>query len=131
MIRDAEAHAEEDKRRLEEAEARNNAENLVYQVEKLLREQGEKITPEDRGNVEANLDDLKSALKGSDVADIRTKTELLMNASQEFTQKLYEAAAAAENEYAAGGGGSGAAGPDLSKDDEVVDAEIVDDEGSN
>ena len=54
-----------------------------------------------------------------------------MNASQEFTQKLYEAAAAAENEYAAGGGGSGAAGPDLSKDDEVVDAEIVDDEGSN
>ena len=131
MIRDAEAHAEEDKRRLEEAEARNNAENLVYQVEKLLREQGEKITPEDRRNVEANLDDLKSALKGSDVADIRTKTELLMNASQEFTQKLYEAAAAAENEYAAGGGGSGAAGPDLSKDDEVVDAEIVDDEGSN
>ena len=131
MIRDAEAHAEEDKRRLEEAEARNNAENLVYQVEKLLREQGEKITPDDRRNVEANLDDLKSALKGSDVADIRTKTELLMNASQEFTQKLYEAAAAAENEYAAGGGGAGTAGPDLSKDDEVVDAEIVDDEGSN
>jgi len=131
MIRDAEAHAEEDRRRKEEAETRNNAENLVYQVEKLLREQGEKISADDRRAVESHLEDLKGALKGSDVADIRTKTELLMNASQEFTQKLYEAAAAAENQYAAGGGGAGAAGPDLNKDDDVVDAEIVDDEGSN
>jgi molecular chaperone DnaK len=127
MIRDAEAHAEEDRRRKEEAETRNNAENLVYQVDKLLREQGEKITPDDRRNVEARLDDLRSALKGSDVNEIRQQTELLMNASQEFTQKLYEAAAAAERQYTTGGA---AAGGDAPTDDEVVDAEIVD-EGSN
>ena len=133
MVKDAEAHAEEDRRRREEAETRNNAENLVYQVDKLLREQGEKISADDRRTVEGRLDDLKTALKGDDIAEIRSRTEQLMNASQEFTQKLYEAAAAAEQQYNAGaaGGAGSAGGPDLSKDDEVVDAEIVDDDGAS
>jgi molecular chaperone DnaK len=123
MIRDAEAHAEEDRRRKEEAEARNTADTLVYQTEKLLREQGDKISPDERKEVEDRLADLKAALDGSDVAAIRTATERLMNASQEFTQKLYQQAAASEQQFASAGGGASAP-----NDDEVVDAEIVDEE---
>jgi molecular chaperone DnaK len=129
MVKDAEAHAEEDRRRREEAESRNRAENLVYQTEKLLREQGDKITGDEKGSVETRLTDLKSALAGSDVPAIDTATEQLMNASQEFTQKLYQQAAQSESQYAGGGsGGSGAAGASAPEDDEVVDAEIVDDD---
>src|SRR4029079_10532576 len=67
MVKDAEAHAEEDRKRKEEAEVRNNADTLVYQTEKLLREQGDKVSAEEKGAVEAPLADLKSALSGSDI----------------------------------------------------------------
>jgi molecular chaperone DnaK len=123
MIKDAEAHAEEDRRRREEAETRNAADTLVYQTEKLLRDQGDKLGADERKDVEERLADLKSALGGSDVEAIKTATERLMNASQEFTQKLYQQAAAAEQSFA--GAGSGASAP---RDDEVVDAEIVDED---
>jgi molecular chaperone DnaK len=126
MIKDAEAHAEDDRRRKEEAEVRNNADSLVYQTEKLLKEQGDKISADERSTVESRLADVKSALAGNDIDAIRTSTELLMNASQEFTQKLYQAAAAAD---AAGGATSGSGGTtEAPNDDEVVDAEIVDDD---
>jgi len=124
MIRDAEAHAEEDRRRREEAEVRNTADTLVYQTEKLLRDQGDKLSADERKGVEDRLAELKSVLGGSDVEAIKTATERLMNASQEFTQKLYQQAAASEQTYAGAGAGSSAP-----SDDEVVDAEIVDDEG--
>jgi len=128
MVKDAEAHAEDDKRRKEEAEIRNNADTLVYQTEKLLKEQGDKISGDERQAVEDKLADLKSAIAGSDLEAIKTSTELLMNASQEFTQKLYEQASQAD---AAGGGSTGSAGTSTPPDDdEVVDAEIVDDEAS-
>ncbi len=126
MVRDAEAHAAEDSRRKEEAEIRNKADSLVYQTDKLLADQGDKLSPEDRSNVEGRLAELKTALAGSDVDTIRTATEALMTASQEFSQKLYEQAAASEG--ASGGGDS--AGASAPNDDEVVDAEIVDDEES-
>ena len=125
MVRDAEAHAAEDARRRDEAETRNKADSLVYQTEKLLADQGDKLSPEDRNNVEARLADLKTAIAGTDMDAIRSATDALMTASQEFSQKLYEQAAASEQ--AAGGPGAGASAP---KDDEVVDAEIVDDEES-
>jgi molecular chaperone DnaK len=131
MVKDAEAHAEEDRRRREEAEVRNQADTLVYQTEKLLKEQGDKIAGDERSAVESKLGDLKGALGGSDVEAIRNATDALMSASQTFTQKLYEAASA---ESAASGGGAGGAGTDAGDgasqpaDDEVVDAEIVDDE---
>jgi molecular chaperone DnaK len=129
MVKDAEAHAEEDRRRKEEAEVRNQADTLVYQTEKLLKEQGEKISGDEKSAVESKLGDLKGALGGSDVEAIRTATDALMSASQTFTQKLYEATAA---EGAAAG--AGGAGPEDASsqpaDDEVVDAEIVDDEDS-
>jgi molecular chaperone DnaK len=124
MVRDAEAHAAEDARRREEAEIRNKADSLVYQTEKLLVDQGDKLSPEDRSNVEGRLAELKTALAGEDMAAISAATDALMSASQEFSQKLYEQAAASE---AAGGGTGGTTTPN---DDEVVDAEIVDDEES-
>jgi molecular chaperone DnaK len=123
MVRDAEQHAEEDRRRKEEADVRNTAENLVYQTEKLLRDQGDKISGDEKQAVEDKLADLKTALGGSDVEAIRSTTDALMSASQGFTQKLYEAAA---QESQATGGGATTNEP---ADDEVVDAEIVDDEG--
>ncbi len=123
MVRDAESHAEEDRRRKEEAEVRNQADSLVYQTEKLLREQGEKITGDEKTNVEAKLKELKEALNGSDVEAIKTGVEGLMTASQTFAQRLYEQAA---SESAAAGGGA-ADTSEAPADDDVVDAEIVDD----
>jgi molecular chaperone DnaK len=128
MVRDAEQHAEEDRRRREEAEVRNQADTLVYQTEKLLKEQGDKISGDEKSAVEDKLGDLRTALGGSDIEAIRTATDALMSASQSFTQKLYEAASA---ESAAAGGNPGdaaAAGANQPADDDVVDAEIVDDE---
>jgi len=127
MVKDAEAHAEEDSRRRDEAEVRNNADSLVYQTEKVLREQGDKVPAEEKEAVEQPLADLKKALEGTDGDAIKTATETLMAASQAFSQKLYEAAA-----QDAGAAGSSASGQDQgaagSNDDDIVDAEIVDDE---
>jgi molecular chaperone DnaK len=129
MVRDAEAHAEEDRRRKEEADVRNQADTLVYQTEKLLREQGDKISGDEKSSVESALTDLKSAVSGSDIEAIRSATEQLMTASQTFTQKLYEQASA-ENagQYQQATGTEGTGGASAPADDEVVDAEIVDDE---
>jgi len=120
MVRDAEANAAEDRRRRDEVEVRNNGETLLYQTEKVLREQGSKLPDEERATVDARVTDLKSALGGSDLDAIKSATEALMTASQQFTQRLYEAAAAES---------SGGAAPRASaaSDDEVVDAEIIDD----
>jgi molecular chaperone DnaK len=128
MVRDAEAHAEEDRRRRDEAEVRNQADTLVYQTEKLLKEQGEKIAGDEKDRVESALKTLKDALGGSDLDAIKSGTETLMNASQTFAQKLYEQASA--EQQAAGGGPAGDAGASSPNDDEVVDAEIVDEQGA-
>jgi molecular chaperone DnaK len=125
MVKDAEAHAAEDRRRKEEAEARNQADSLVYQTEKLLKEQGEKMSGDEKSAVESRLAELKTALDAADVEAIKSATEALVGASQAFTQKLYEQAAS-ESGAAAGSAESAAA-----SEDEVVDAEIVDeDEGA-
>ncbi len=124
MVKDAEAHAEEDRRRREEAEVHNQADTLVYQTEKLLQEQGDKIGGDEKAAVESALADLKAAKDSNDIDAIRSGTERLMTASQTFTQKLYEQASADGGQYA--GGGEGAAS--TPNDDDVVDAEIVDDE---
>ena len=118
MVRDAESHADEDRQRKAEAEVRNNADNLVYQTEKLLVDQGDQLTEDETTNVTSKLEDLKKALVDDDVEVIGTATEALMAASQEFGQRLYEAAQA--ESAAAGGGAEGGS------DDDVVDAEIVD-----
>jgi molecular chaperone DnaK len=130
MIRDAEMHAEEDRRRKEEAEVRNQADTLVYQTEKLLKEQGDKLSGDDKTAVEQRLGDLKTALGGEDLEAIKNATDALMTASQSFTQKLYDAASqeAASAGAGAGPSSSGPTGGSQPNDDEVVDAEIVDEE---
>ena len=120
MVKDAEAHAADDKRRREEAEVRNNADTLVYQTEKLLADQGEKLSGDEKEKVDAALLELKKALGESDSAAIKSATDSLMKASQDFTQRLYEEASKAAS---ASTGTSSQAG---ANDDEVVDAEIVD-----
>ena len=119
MVRDAEAHAEEDSRRRSEAEARNNADSLVYQTEKLLRDQGDKFEGDEKVDVESKLTDLKTSLAGEDIEEIKDKTEALMMASQGFSQRLYEEASAQNVD----------GNPDFAEPtpDDVVDAEIIED----
>jgi molecular chaperone DnaK len=132
MIKDAEAHAEEDKKRREEAEVRNNADSLVYQMEKVLRDNADKISDDDKASVENPLAELKEALNGNDIAVIKDAHEKLMAASQAFSQKLYEQAArdqGAEGTSASGqtnGGSADGGSTNGGSDDEIIDAEIVD-----
>ncbi|GAA4610932.1 molecular chaperone DnaK [Saccharopolyspora hordei] len=128
MVRDAEAHAEEDKKRREAAETRNQAETLVYQTEKIFKENDEKLPSEVKDKVKSAVDEVNEALKGEDVSAISAAVEKLATESQALGQALYADAGA----NAAAGAGAGTAG-DATTDsgsgsDNVVDAEIVDDE---
>jgi molecular chaperone DnaK len=127
MMRDAELHAEEDKKRRDEAEVRNAADTLVYNTEKLLKEQGDKASADDRQKIDSALKQLKDAIAGTDVDAVRRGHEELTTAVSAFSSSLYEqAAAAAQGAQGGAGGPEGAAsGP---ADDEVADAEIVDEE---
>ncbi|MGW5792690.1 molecular chaperone DnaK [Saccharopolyspora sp. NPDC003752] len=130
MVKDAEAHADEDKKRREEAEARNQAETLVYQTEKVLKENDEKLPADVKDKVKAAIGEVNEALKGDDVPAISAAVEKLATESQALGQALYADAGAnaAAGAGDAGAAGAGAAGAGASKDDDVVDAEIVDDE---
>jgi molecular chaperone DnaK len=123
MIKDAEAHAEEDRRKREEAETRNTADQLAWQTENLLKEQGDKVPAGDREKIESALKALKDALAGPDVEAVKSAHEALLTASNEFTRKLYENVQAQQS--AGGASGPGASQP---SDDEVADAEIIDDD---
>jgi molecular chaperone DnaK len=118
MVKDAEAHAEEDRRRRDEAEERNRADTLVYQTEKFLREHGDKVSGEDKTAAESALAEVKEALLGDDLGRITSSTEALAVASQKFATQAYEQAAQ-ENQYAEGAA-DGAT-------EDVVDAEVIDD----
>ena len=125
MIKDAEAHAEEDRKRRERVETRNQADQLVHQTEKLLSEQGDQMTDEEKASVERALAELKELVEDdkAETEALRSKMDALIQASQAMAQRLY-AQAQAQGEAA----GSGA---DTGGDEEVVEAEIVDegDEG--
>jgi molecular chaperone DnaK len=132
MVRDAEAHAEDDRRRKEEATTRNNADSLVYQTEKMLRDQASSISGPEKERVESDLKMLKEAIGGTNVEAIKSATERLGMSVQELGKHLYEAAAASATAGAPSGpdGTSSAASADNGgADDEVVDAEIVDEGG--
>ncbi|AUH67860.1 MULTISPECIES: molecular chaperone DnaK [Gordonia] len=124
MIKDAEAHAEEDRVRREEAETRNQAESLVNQTEKFLKENEDKVPADVKDKVNAAITGANEALKGTDTGAIRSAIEKLSEESQAMGQAIY-AAAQAEGEAGAATGDAGA--------DDVVDAEVVDDpaEGEN
>ncbi|MEU7563053.1 Hsp70 family protein, partial [Streptomyces eurythermus] len=120
MREEAERYAEEDHKRREAAETRNQGEQLVYQTEKFLKDNEDKVPGEVKTEVESAVAELKEKLKGEDTAEIRTATEKVAAVSQKLGQALY---ADAQGAQAAGGATAGDA-----KDDDVVDAEIVDDE---
>jgi molecular chaperone DnaK len=128
-MKDAEAHAEEDRVRREEAEVRNNADALVFQTEKLLKEQADKVTPDDREKVESGLKELKDALAGADLSAVTRAQDSLNTVLQDFSQRLYQAAAAQQQAAAGGAGDAGGPGASAANDDEVADAEIVDEPG--
>jgi molecular chaperone DnaK len=123
MVRDAEAHAEDDRRRREEAEVRNQADSLVYQTEKMLKEQASSFSGAEKEQVQADLTSLKEALSGGDLEGIKSATERLAVGVQQLGKKLYEQASASPDEAQGASGPTGGSG---STDDEVVDAEIVD-----
>jgi len=119
MVKDAESHAEEDKKKRETVEARNQAEALIHSAEKSLGEYGDKISAEDKEAIEQAVTDLKAAVEAGDTDDIKAKSETLAEASMKLGQAMYEAAQAAE----AGEDGEGEAEASAS-DEDVVDAEF-------
>jgi len=100
-VKDAEAHAEEDKKRKDEIEVRNNAESLVYNSQKTIDELGDKISGEEKAKVETEIENVKKALEGTDVENIKTATEKLTTAFYAVSEKLYSQAAA-QNQGAEG-----------------------------
>jgi molecular chaperone DnaK len=128
MMKDAEAHAEEDKKRRDEAETRNLAESLQYQTEKFLAENGDKIPEDKKDELGAALTDLRSALGGSDIAAIKTAQENVARISQEVGGALYAQQAENAEGQPGAAGAAGAEGAPSGNDDDVVDAEIVDED---
>jgi molecular chaperone DnaK len=123
MVKDAEAHADEDKRRKEEAEVRNQAETLVYQTEKFLKDNDDKVPADAKEKVNSAILEANEALKGEDTAKIKAAVEKLSQESQAMGAAMYASANAA-----GGGEGASAGGAGTPPKDDVVDAEIVDED---
>ncbi len=124
MRRDAEAHAAEDRKKRETVEARNRADQLVWQTEQALKEHGEKIPADERGRIESAMNQVKEAMKGDDAGAIKKSMEALMTASQTIGKILYEEAAKkAGPKGAPAGAAAGAAVGEKKKDEDVIDAE--------
>jgi molecular chaperone DnaK len=126
MIRDAEAHADEARKLRELADAKNQAETLAYQTEKSLKDHREALDPAEASTIEGRIMELRQVIEGSDVGEIRAKTEALQEASHKLAEAVYATASQASTATAGGGNGGGG-----SSDDEVVedaDFEVVDEE---
>jgi molecular chaperone DnaK len=129
MAKEAQAHADEDKARREEIEAKNQLDSLVYNVEKMLRENGDKISGSERGDVENAIADAKKALDSNDKRQMDQARERLTQASHKLAEQMYRAS---QPQGGAGAGPSAGAGPapgadgQAKKDEGVVDAEYVD-----
>jgi molecular chaperone DnaK len=130
MAKEAEAHSAEDKTKREEIEARNQLDGMVYQVEKMLKENGDKISGDEKGQVEAAVADAKKALEGTDAAAMNAAREKLTAASHKLAEAMYKAQQAAPPEGSGAGPQAGAqsngAGQQEKKDEGVIDAEYVD-----
>ena len=128
MVKDAEAHASEDKKTRELIEAKNNAESLIYSTEKALKEYGDKITSDQKAKIEASAKDLKDALARTDVSvdELKSKTEALQQASMELGQKVYESAQAQQSQSQPNSGAKSADNGNSQKpnDDGTVDADF-------
>jgi molecular chaperone DnaK len=134
MMRDAEAHAEDDRKRREDAEVRNTADALLFQTERFVAENGDKIPADKKTELDEAMGELRASLGGADTAAIKAAHEKVAKISQEIGGAMY---AQAQAEQAAAGGAAGGAGPNAggptpgaaSAEDDVVDAEIVDEPG--
>lgn len=131
MVKEAEAHAADDKKRREEAETRNTAEQKVYMTEKFLKDDGDKVSEGTRNEVQTDIDAVKKALEGDDIEAVKSAMTKLDESSLKIGQEIY-AAQQAEGDQAqaqADGPQAGAGQADASSsDDDVIDAEIVDEE---
>ncbi|MBN1846758.1 MAG: Hsp70 family protein, partial [Sedimentisphaerales bacterium] len=124
MTKEAEQHAEDDKKRRYLIDQKNQADQLVYTTENVLKEHGEKVPAQERSNVESALNSLKEAAKGDDAEAIRRAMENVSTASQALGKIMYEQAAKQHQAAAAAGGTQAGAGKDdKKKDDDVIDAE--------
>src|SRR5918999_760597 len=119
MVRDAESHAEEDRRRREEADVRNNADNLVYSIERSMKDVDGKVDDATKIEIEKAMKDAKEALAGGDIEEIKSKQEALLTASHKLSEVLYQQAQEQQQASSAGA---------TTDDDVVEDAEIIDDE---
>ena len=132
MVKEAEAFAAEDHKRREAAEARNQADQLTYQVETFLKDNGDKLSDADKADLTSKNDELKQALKdeSADVETLRSASEALMQAWQRVSQQMHEAA---QTQATAGGGDSSeTVAPEAEADeDDVVEGEIVDEGGAS
>ena len=128
MIKDAEAHAAEDAERRAEAETRNGAEQLVYSTEKFLKDQEDKLPADGKADTEAAIAELKTALEGTDVSEIKAKQENLATVSQKLGAALYEQQASSAADAPSGDAGGETTDGSKPEDDDVVDAEIVDED---
>ncbi|MHC4146354.1 MAG: Hsp70 family protein, partial [Planctomycetota bacterium] len=128
MSKDAESHAEEDKKKREVVDLKNQADQLIYSTEKTLKEHGEKVSAETRGNIESAVNNLKEAIKGEDADAIKKAIENLGTAGQELGKVLYEEAA--KKQAASGAAGQGEQAPPPQDEakrkqpDDVIDAEF-------
>ena len=127
MVKEAEAHAEEDKKRREDAETRNSAEQQAYSIEKLLKDNKDKLPEDVHSEVSEAVTDLKKALEGDDIEPVKTAQEKLNSVAQKVGEAIYQADAASQG---AADSASSAGGTTSSDDEDIVDAEIVDDEDS-
>jgi molecular chaperone DnaK len=134
MAKDAEAHASEDKAKRDEVEARNQLDSMVYQIEKMLKEHGDKISGSERSDVESALADGKKALEGTDAAAMNSARERLTQASHKLAEAMYKSAQPSGGAQAGGfpgaegatAGDGAASGQEQKKDEGVIDAEYVD-----
>ena len=124
-VKEAEAFAAEDKKRKEDVDARNEADSMVYQVEKSMKEFGDKVTDDDKSKVEPKIEALKEALKGTDIEAIKAKKEELQNAFYEVAGKIYQASGAADAAGAAGAAGQTQSDNNGGSDDGAVDVEFT------
>jgi molecular chaperone DnaK len=127
MVRDAESHADEDRRMKELAEARNTAEQVIYSTEKSLTEHSEKLDDETRSDIQSKIDAVKQALEGDDAAEIRSRLEALREASFKLGELVYQAAQSQAQQSQGQPAGDGE--PTAAGDEEIVDAEVVDEAG--
>jgi molecular chaperone DnaK len=125
MVKEAEEHAEEDRKRKEQIEARNHADSLIYTTEKSLKEYGDKVAPSDRQAIESAISDLRGVLDTADVATLRSKTESLAQLSMKLGEAMYRAQAEAASGGTGDGPDAGGTGPGgAGRDDNVVDADF-------